>query len=274
MAAELTPATVSNAGVGQAVRAKGAEVAQDAADQFTLGEEALDGHLDGGLVRAGLHEIFPSSGADQPAASGFALALLVRAAPIRGAIVWVRCDALAAEAGRPYGPGLSDWGLDPRRILFVRVRSMEDALRALGEAARTPGLGGALLETWGEDRRFDLTASRRLALRAEAARVPLFLARAAAAPAPSAAWSRWRVRAVPSRPLPADAPGPPAFEIELLRRRNGAPGGPWRLEWMRDDAVFRLCAPRAAQPAAPAPRALFSLPFDGSGAPGPRRRTG
>ena len=70
----------------------------------------------------------------------------------------------------------------------------------------------------------DLTASRRLALAAEQSGVTLFLLRLEAQPVPSAADTRWTVGAAPSRSLEADAPGPPMFEIELLRRRAGPAG--------------------------------------------------
>lgn len=234
-----------------------------------LGAPALDAWLGGGLARAAVHEVFPASGADQPAALGFGLALLARAAGGRP-VVWVRHDALSAEAGRPYGPGLADWGLDPDRVLFVRAAGIEDVLRAAGEAARCGALGGVVAEAWGEDKRFDLTASRRLALRVERAGAPLILVRAGAAPAPSAAATRWRARAAPSKPLAANAPGAPAIEVELLRRRGGAAGGPWRLEWSRDDAVFHLVErAEGLGPAPPqAPGAVVSFPADGSRAAG------
>jgi len=246
----------------------------DAARAVALGAAEIDARLGGGLARAAVHEVFPASGADQPAASGFALGLLARAAataPEQGApLVWVRQDALSAETGRPYGPGLADWGLDPGRFLLVRARSAEDVLRAAGEAARTAGLGGVLVETYGEDKRFDLTASRRLALRAEAAGAPVFFVRIAAEPAPSAAATRWRVRAAASRPLVANAPGAPAFEVEVLRRRGGAAGWPWRLQWSRDDGCFSSLEAAAAAPARP----LGPLPADRPRPPIPLRRAG
>jgi len=277
------PSKRSAAGLSAATRASHLAAAGDlgrgaaqADARFTLGASDLDAWLGGGLVRAGVHEAFAASGGDQPAAVGFALAALARAAAGRSpgarALVWVRHDALEAEAGRPYGPGLADWGLDPRRLLFVRARTVADALRAAGEAARLTSLGGVLLEVWGEDKRLDLTVSRRLALRAEAAGTPVFFVRAGAAPAPSAAASRWRVRAAPSVPLSAQAPGAPAFEVEVLRRRGGSAGGPWRLEWSRDDAAFRPLA--AAAPSFGAVAAVSTdRPFrDRPGEEGPARR--
>jgi protein ImuA len=46
--------------------------------------------------------------------------------------------------------------------------------------------------------------------------------------------------------LEADAPGKPAFDIELLRRRGGQAGLRWRVEWDRDAYIFDQTAFEAA----------------------------
>jgi protein ImuA len=46
------------------------------------------------------------------------------------------------------------------------------------------------------------------------------------------------VAAAPSRALPANAPGAPVFDIELLRQRSGPCGLHWQLEWDRDRRIF------------------------------------
>ena len=63
--------------------------------------------------------------------------------------------------------------------------------------------------------------------------------RAGASPAPSAAQTRWQVRALPSRALAANAPGRPAFAVTLLRHRGGVVEREWRVEWDRDRKSFR-----------------------------------
>jgi protein ImuA len=111
-------------------------------------------------------------------------------------------------------------------------------LRAAADAARCHGLGTLLIESWGRAPGIDLTATRRLMLAAEASGVTILSLRIGAEPVPSAAASRWRVAACSSRPLEADAPGKPAFDIELLRRRGGQAGLRWRVEWDRDAHIF------------------------------------
>src|SRR3546814_8123632 len=73
-----------------------------------------------------------------------------------------------------------------------------------------------------------------------------------AEPMPSAADTRWQVRAAPSQALEANAPGHAALEIELLRRRAGPAGMRWRVEWNRDECIFREPALSGA---------VVSLPF-------------
>jgi protein ImuA len=208
--------------------------------------------LDVAPRRAALHEFHAATEADAAATTGFALAVartLDRARPL----VWARQDFHDVEAGLPYPPGLAAFGLDPAAIIRVRARDAPAALQAGLEAARHPSGGVALIELWGEARAFDLTASRRLALAAKASGVTVLVARGRASSQPSAAETRWLVRAAPSRALAANAPGHPAFVARLLRHRGGLEGREWSLEWNRD--AERLEARRVedgALPGAPA----------------------
>ena len=154
-------------------------------------------------------------------------------------IVWVRQDFAGIEAGEIYAPGLAELGLSPDRLIVVRARDGPSVLRAGEEAARCPPLGAVLIEPWGAPKALDLVASRRLALASARSNVPLFMVRAGAQPEPSAALTRWRVRAALSKALEADAPGHPAFNVELLRDKAGAAGRNWIVEWDRDQRIFK-----------------------------------
>lgn len=236
-----------------------------ASETIALGAESLDRRLGGGILRAALHEAYAETGADAPAATGFALALARRAmAGEEKPLLWTRQEALSAESGAPYPPGLADIGLDPAAVALIRVRDAREALQAGAEAGRCATVGATLIELFGDARVYDLTASRRLALAAAAAGAPIFIARVAASPAPSAAASRWLVRAAPSRALGANAPGSAAFTIFLLRQRGGAAGQEWhawRVEWNRDRGAFEdrtfdassLSGPVASLPVGGAP---------------------
>ena len=211
---------------------------------FERRRPAASGAAPAALFAAGaLHEIYAAAPADAVAAAGFALAALAAALPAapgagRRATLWARQDLAALEQGRAHAPGLSALGLDPADLVAVGLREPREALQAGLEGARSAALAAVIVELAGESPAYDLVASRRLAFAAAASATRVIVLRSAATPAPSAAETRWRVRAAPSTPLPAEAPGRPAFELTLLRRRSGPEGLRWIVEWNRDDRRF------------------------------------
>lgn len=211
---------------------------------FGLGVPAVDQYLGGGLVRGGLHEIYAAQPGDAASAAGFILAVAVRAAAGRPA-VWIRHDYANLEAGALHGPGLAELGLDVNQLALVRARNPADALRAGAEAVGCGPLGAVILEIWGPASVLGLTESRRLLFAARHSDVPVLMMRAAALPVASAAMTRWRVSAGPSRPLEAGAPGLPCFALSLLRNRVGPAGESWLVEWNRDQRAFSEIAPVA-----------------------------
>lgn len=217
------------------------------ARRIALGCPEIDARLGGGLLRSGMHEVFAEYGADAVAATGFSLAFACRARESHP-LIWVRQERLIVEAGAPYPPGLAELGLDPAAVVFLRVRDVKEALQAGVEAGRCAAVGATLIEIWGEAKAFDLTASRKLSLATSSSGAPTLVVRAGATPAPSAATTRWRVRAAASCALEANAPGPPAFNISLLRQRGGEAGNEWRVEWNRDRVCFEFRRPNAALP--------------------------
>jgi len=229
---------------------------------ITFGLAELDGWLGGGLLRGALHEVFAAGQADVAAATGFAALLALRAARQRR-ILWVRQDFLDGPTGQLHPPGLAALGLNPALVILVRAGDVMGVLRAAGEAARCGGLGAVLVEPWGEAPQIDHTAGRRLSLAAAESGVPVLMLRVAATPTASVAASRWSVEALPSRPLPANAPGPPAFTASLLRHRGGAAGATWHLEWDHDRHCFQ------PYDAAPLPRAVVPVPAGRAAGPAP-----
>ena len=190
----------------------------------------------------GVHDLYAGAEADAVSVNAFGLGLALKAAKGRP-LVWGLHEAVAREGGWPHGPGLHEMGLKPDDLLLVRARDVQTLLAIGEEALRSPAVGAVLLSAWGEARALTLTASRRLALAAEAGGATLFLARIAATPAPSAAETRWSVAAAPSEPLEAGAPGRPSFSVTLLRRRGGGALRSWIVEWDRDGRRFRQPAP-------------------------------
>ena len=225
----------------------------------SLGVQTIDQALGGGLARGALHELYAAAHADTVAATGFALALAAMASKDRPTLI-VRQDVIDTETGCLNTAGLSEMGLDPHRIILVRARDIAGGLNAGEQAARCVGLGAVVIAFWGESKLLDLKASRRLSLAAGKSGVPVIMVRAAAAPSQSAATTRWRVRASPSRALAANAPGLPAFELDLLRLRGGMAGHLWSVEW---DRAHKRLQHRPSQ-STPLPRSVVSFSRDGS----------
>lgn len=201
-----------------------------------------DDDLSALTAAGGVHDLYAGAEADTVSVNAFGLGLALKAANGRP-LVWGLHEAVAREGGWPHGPGLNEMGLKLDDLLLVRTRDIQTLLSIGEEALRSPAVGAVLLSAWGEAKALTLTASRRLALAAEAGGGTLFLARIAGTPAPSAAETRWSVAAAPSEPLEAGAPGRPSFSVTLLRRRGGGAPRSWIVEWDRDGRRFRPPAP-------------------------------
>jgi protein ImuA len=206
-----------------------------------LGEPRLDGVLNGGLRADGLHEFNAAEAIDAAAAIGFALLVARLRRELDGRpLIWARQDD---TLGIPYGPGLVELGIDPDAVTLLMLPDGKALLRAGLDCVRDGAAAAVLLELHGKQPLLDLTATRRLALAGAESETMVLIARSAghnaSVPAPSAAHTRWKIAAAPSQPLPANAPGYPAFALTLLRRRGGGEGLQITLEWNRDTISFR-----------------------------------
>ena len=212
-----------------------------------FGVEGIDSVLpEGGLPLGCLHAV---AAADSGAGTAFAAALLGRLASRRAPALWIL-------RGRDlHAAGLAAYGLTPDRLIAVRAARRADALWTMEEALRCTALSAVLGEVEG----VDLTASRRLQLAAESSGVTGILlrmeerrmerGRTRHPEAASAAVTRWRLAAAPSRDesgpegetCDADIPrhegharepgvGAPRWRVTLERCRGGRPGA-WILEW-------------------------------------------
>jgi protein ImuA len=233
----------------------------------------------GGLAPGSLHEIVCDESRGAGALVGFLAALLARLAERRpGRILWIATGSARRETGGLHPPGLAAFGLDPNRLVEAVVGTPEDALWAAEEALTCRGTAAVVIEIPGNPRVLDLTATRRLALRAAAAGSLGLLARVAGAGGTTAAVTRWRVGGRASRPF-ADFPeglGRPAFRLTLEKNRDGRLGD-FEIEWDPHDRRFALL-PAHSGAAAPSPAdrpaaadGARILPFD---RPGTGRRIG
>jgi protein ImuA len=198
------------------------------------------------LTLGRLHEIVPDGIFHLGAAAGFALALSARRG---GTVVWIQQGLAALEGGAPYGPGGALFGLDASRLLLVLARTAKDALWAMEEASRTPGIAAVIGELAGAGEAADLTATRRLNLAMEERGGLGLLLRQQPLRGTSACATRWIVRGAPGRGDGLGGIGRTTFAVTLEKNRSG-PCGDYLLEWNEHERGF------AALPVAVAAAAL------------------
>ena len=140
-------------------------------------------------------------------------------------VLWVSDRMARRENGRLYGPALAAFGLRAP-VLRVEVSHPRDVLWAMEEGASCAGLSAVVGEIHGAPEVLSFTATKRLALRAEAAGVPIWLIRSGDHGALSAARERWRILSLPAAAhrWNSQAPGTACWQAELFRARGRAPG--------------------------------------------------
>ncbi|WP_373491458.1 ImuA family protein [Parasphingorhabdus sp.] len=253
---------------------------------FSFGVERVDAALRGnaeadGLPRGALHELHAADKSDRTSAAAIALLMAQRCRfpdrildPAAGQsehpILWISESGEARRQGRLYPPGLAELGIDPSAIVHVDAPDSIAALRAAADGVRCSAMGAVIVELAGKKPRgLDLTATRRLSLSSQKSGILSLLLRSGSDPEnplPTAAFSRWQVAAAPSVALAGNAPGHSAFDITLLRHRSGLYGLSARLEWNRDDQVFREQQSEQRTPHPGAVPALAAVRADHPGA--------
>jgi protein ImuA len=242
------------ASLRDAIRHLEAQTMPQQMERVALGHAGVDVTLQGGLLRGALHEVFATETRQSASATGFAAGMVERLSNHRP-ILWVQHDFAEAEAGALSMNGFAELGLDPCRLVLVRVTNAETALKVTADALACDALGAVVCEVWGETKAFDLTASRRLTLAAQSSGVSCVMLCTSSQPAISTAETRWVVSAARSLSRPSwSVWGGPMLDAELVRNRHGQTGR-WIMEWNCDERIFHEPATHS-QPlvAAPADR--------------------
>lgn len=187
-----------------------------------------------------LSEVFAETAMD-----GAAVAyMLARLPQTHAPILWVQDRLSRRESGRPYLAGIGT----RHPLILVDLSRAVDVLWAMEDGLQCRALGAVIGEVWGDPPALDFTATKRLALRSEAGKVPCWLIRRAAAANLSAARDRWRVSSFPSAPNPHDpqASGAPRWSLDLFRSRRLKPGQ-WVAEYgaRHDGTTHRIYQPAA-----------------------------
>lgn len=213
---------------------------------------AIDAHLPGGGLQLGaLHELAGTGPATEHGAPATCI-IAGLVARIPGPVLWVTAQRDL------FAPALALVGLQPDRLLVVEAG--KEVLLAMEEGLRHAGLGAVVGEVTG---RLSLTQSRRLQLAAEQSGVTAFALRRSrrhddpAFQEPTAAVTRWQVRALPSPPPLAHAPdtpglGPALWRLDLTRCRGGNPFS-WTVEACDAQGYLHLSSDLADRSAAATP---------------------
>ena len=235
-----------------------------------LGAAAVDLCLDGGLACGGLHEVRSPLARDIGAAAGFALGLAARAAQAdrcRHGVVWVSDPAARIDGGGLFPAGLAQYGLDPSSLTLVEPGDLQAAMWAADEAAGCAGLAALIFQIKGNPARFDITATRRLMLRARVSGVLALVLRQSGEEEASAAATRWGVTTELSGADETYQRGVGAMRLSLTLERNRmGRTGQWLLAWNPKTRNFDHAAPHPHAPAHPLDR--LSEPFDRQDPPG------
>ncbi len=171
---------------------------------------------------ASIHEFLTRSAEDIAATSGFISCLLSSLMNKGGVSVWLGSSQAIFPAA------LKFFNVEPDRIIFINTRKPKELLWLVEETLKCEGLAAVV----GEVAEVTFTESRRLQLAVEQSRVTGFLIRNNPRNInANACTARWKISPSPSV-ITGDIPGIgfPAWNIELLKIRNGKPGR-WQMQW-------------------------------------------
>jgi protein ImuA len=183
----------------------------------SLGNSDIDEALPwGGLPITGLHEIFGDI-----ATIGFTTILINKLVKnLDAPILWCQHEYDLC------GQGLTEFGINPDRIILIRSKRDSDILWAMEEGLRSKGISGVI----GKPFKISPIAGRRLQLAAEENYLPCLLLRPEdryknpqSVTPTNAALTRWHVTTAPSvTPANGRGLGAPRWNLELQRYRYSA----------------------------------------------------
>jgi protein ImuA len=199
--------------------------------------EAIDEAFKGGLALGALHELSPALPAHAGAATGFALTLATLAQTQRQQVLWIQNTFARTEAGAPYGPGLSCFGLPMDRLIVLEAARGSDALWAMEEALKCRAAVTVIAELYDDGPALDLTVMRRLSLAAREGGGLGLLLRHRPCPVPTTAVTRWEIASALSVRDQFGGLGRTTFALSLTKNCHG-PCGQWVLTWDHHACAF------------------------------------
>lgn len=179
---------------------------------------------------AAIHEFICQSPQEVSASYGFISGIASSLAKQNGIIVWVTPSPVFPHA-------LKMFGVAPEQVLFIHPSRQKDFLFVVEEVLKCDAIDAVIADV----KEISFTESRRLQLSVEHSGVTGFLVRHKPKNFATCSVTRWRIQPIIHDQV-TELPGIcfPAWNIELLKVRNGKPGR-WKMEWQRSG--FKLIQP-------------------------------
>lgn len=198
-------------------------IKQKSADVLPMGLGPLEEAFPNGIFPRGvIHEFVSFDRVGGAVSCGFIAGLLGKLMRNSGICIWI------SGFHTLFPTAIKSFGVDPEKVIFVRMGREKDLLWAMEEALKCEGITAVLAEI----HQLDFVQSRRLQLAVEKSGVTGFiLQHNPKLLGATACAARWKISSRPSQ-LEDGLPGigHPSWDIELLKVRNGNPGR-WQMTW-------------------------------------------
>lgn len=174
-------------------------------------------------LRSGVHIFRCDTFLNGIAASTFLICLLLRELSNSNS-VWISQETELHEHGTLYGEGLGSMGLPLSRMLFVQCKTSQDTLWSIEKILESGVFGVIVGELRNKSQVVDVRATRRLALRANAKRLPVYLL-VSGPVGPTAALTCWTVEPVRTSRRTGEAIANwPGWHVSLKKNKKGPCG--------------------------------------------------
>lgn len=163
-----------------------------------------------------VHEFLHDTPENAAATNGFVIGLLATLMQKDSISIWV------GPSQQIFPPALKAFGVDPAKIIFIRLQKEKEILWTMEEALKCQGLAAVIGNVQG----ISFTASRRLQLAVEKSKVTGFLIRQINRTQVTTAFiSRWKITTAASVHAPGlPGVGFPCWNVQLEKVKNGKPG--------------------------------------------------
>lgn len=173
-----------------------------------------------------IHEFFCSAAEGTAASSGF-ISAIIASLMKTGYTVWI------SSSQTIFPPALQTFGINAEKIIFLHIKKEKEKLWAMEEVLKCDSIASVV----GEINELSFTESRRLQLAVEKSRVTGFLIRFNPKNLSTACVARWKIDSLPGKTTELPGLGFPAWNVSLLKIRNGKPGC-WQMEWKNNSFQF------------------------------------